>query len=105
MGPRQAVCLKGLRMPIVDSLAPLEQLLDRLTQWTALAEAGITVSICCGPSGRDPFRWSVQALAADGREFEEPYAAASLQHAIEIAVIEVMRRGWLPPERNLSHAD
>lgn len=84
-------------MATVEALAPLEQLLYRLTQWTALGEAGITVSICCGPSGPEAFRWSVQALAPDGRAFDEPYEATSLQHAIEIAVIEVKRRGWLPP--------
>jgi hypothetical protein len=84
-------------MPTAEiSFGPLEALLDRLTQWTALGEAGLTVSIVCGPSGDHAFRWSVDVLAPDRRSaFERPYAAHNLQHAIEIAVIEVKRRGWL----------
>ena len=84
-------------------LAPIGELLDALTTWTALGEAGLTVSVCCGPSGAEAFRWSVTVLARDGHEFEQPYAARSLPHAIDIAVIEVTRRGWLPP-RSDRHA-
>lgn len=81
-----------------ESLAPLEDLLQDLVSWTALGEAGITVSICCGPSGDHAFCWSVDALAPNRRAaFERPYAANSLQHAIEIAVTEVTRRGWIVP--------
>lgn len=79
-----------------ETLDRLQEFMEHLTQWTALAEEGITVSICCGPSGHHPFRWSVQALAPDGRSFDKPYAATSLPHAIDIARIEVQRRGWLP---------
>jgi hypothetical protein len=49
----------------------------------ALGQSGLTVSICCGPCGRDAFRWSVQVLSRLGEE-----------HAVEIAEIEIGKRGW-----------
>jgi len=63
----------------------------------ALGRAGITVSVCCGPCGSSPFRWTVQALSRDGQEFDQPFAAVDFAHAVEIVEREVQRRGWLSP--------
>lgn len=76
----------------MDHLIDSDSAIARLE---ALGRAGITVSVCCGPSGDQPFRWSVQALSPDGDEFEEPYAALSFAHAVEIAEFEIGDRGWL----------
>jgi hypothetical protein len=57
-----------------------------LTRWEALARSGFIVSVCCGPCGEErPFRWSVDVLAPDGQEFDQPFAAESFEHAIAIA--------------------
>jgi hypothetical protein len=61
----------------------------------AIGRAGLTISVCCGPSGAHAFRWTVQVLSRDGREFARPYAAKDFDHAIAIAVTEVTIRGWL----------
>ena len=66
--------------------------IDRLE---ALGRAGITVSLCCGPCGDAPFRWTVQALSRDGQEFPRPFAAHSFDHAVEIAEVEIKNRGWM----------
>jgi hypothetical protein len=72
--------------------------MSAIERMEALGRAGITVSVCCGPCGTLPFRWSVQATAAVSpghfEEFEMPYAANSFEHAIEIAELEVVKRGW-----------
>ena len=65
--------------------------LDRLE---ALGLKGFTVSICVGPSGLVPCRWSVQVLSPDGHAFDQPYAADDFAHAVWIAETEIMRRGW-----------
>lgn len=67
-----------------------------MAQMEALGRAGFTVSVCCGPCGRAPFRWTVQVLAPNGEEFDRPFAANDFAHAIEIAVIEIQKRGWIP---------
>jgi hypothetical protein len=63
-----------------------------------MGRAGFLVSICCGPSGDRAFTWSVCVMAPDGREFEMPMLALSFSHAIEIAQLEIQRRGWLTDE-------
>ena len=68
--------------------------LTAMDRMTALGRAGFTVSICCGPSGADPLRWSVQVLAPNGAEFDRPFAAQNFAHAVEIAEREIQRRGW-----------
>lgn len=61
-----------------------------------LGRAGLTVSVCCGPSGTDPFRWSVQVASVNfAHEFEVPYQARSFDHAVEIAELEAVKRGWV----------
>lgn len=65
--------------------------LDRME---ALGRAGFTVSVCCGPSGSDPFRWSVQVMSKNGDEFERPFVALDFNHAIVIADLEIAKRGW-----------
>lgn len=59
-----------------------------------LGRAGITISICCGPCGAAPFRWSVQCLTPAGEEFARPFAAHDFAHAIKIAERELLARGW-----------
>lgn len=71
--------------PDVDPIARLE----------ALGRAGLTVSVCCGPCGTSPFRWTVQVLSIAGQEFDQPFAAHDFTHAIEIAELESRARGWL----------
>lgn len=60
----------------------------------AIGRAGLTISVCCGPSGAQPFRWSVQVMARNGREFDQPFAAETFAHAVAIAVTEIATRGW-----------
>lgn len=61
----------------------------------ALGRAGLTISVCCGPSGTRRFVWTVQVLSLNGDEFARPFAADSFEHAIAIAEIEIHERGWL----------
>jgi hypothetical protein len=63
-------------------------------RWRALGRAGVRVSICHGRSRDDVLLWSVDALSKTG-SFERPFAAASFEHAVEIAEIEAKKRGWL----------
>jgi hypothetical protein len=56
--------------------------------------AGYTISICCGPSGDKPFAWSVHVMSKRGEEFDQPFAALSFEHAIQIAFSEITKRGW-----------
>lgn len=59
----------------------------------ALANAGVSVSIACGPSGPQKARFSV-FLAFGGEETPLPFAASGVVHAIEIAERECKRCGW-----------
>jgi hypothetical protein len=61
----------------------------------ALGRAGLTVSVCFGPSGNAGCLWSVTVLSGTCEEFDRPYAATSFDHAVEIAKIESIARGWL----------
>lgn len=65
-----------------------------IEKWERLGRAGITVSICCGPCGADPFRWTVLAMSRRGDEFAQPFAANDFEHAVEIAELETAKRGW-----------
>jgi hypothetical protein len=67
---------------------------DALQRWERLGRRGYTVSIVCGPSGTNPFRWSVDVLAPSGETFARPYAANNLAHAVTIAEREITARGW-----------
>jgi hypothetical protein len=67
---------------------------DSIADMDALGRSGFTVSVCCGPSGEEASRWSVQVLSRDGQEFEQPFAAQSFTHAIAIAKREIRLRGW-----------
>jgi hypothetical protein len=73
-----------------DQAAPV----DAAARMEAIGRSGLTISVCCGPSGREPFRWSVTVLAPDGREFEQPFAAHDFDHAVAIAEKEIAARGW-----------
>ena len=68
--------------------------LDAVARMEALGRLGFTVSVCCGPSGATPFRWSVHVLSPAGLEFDRPFAARSFVQAIAIAEEEIARRGW-----------
>jgi hypothetical protein len=65
-------------------------------RWMCLGELGFIVSICYGPSGSGEPRWTVQVLMPDGEEFDRPFVAHSLTHALEIAMAEITARGWVP---------
>ena len=69
---------------------------DPADRMEALGCAGFVVSVCCGPSGLAPCRWSVQVLSPQGLEFERPFTAVSFAQAIAIASVEIERRGWWP---------
>lgn len=60
-----------------------------------IASAGCVISLCYGPMGKDRVSWSVQVLSSDGVEFEKPFAADSMSHAISIGYQEADIRGWL----------
>jgi hypothetical protein len=62
-----------------------------------LGQAGLTVSVCVGPSGSHPCRWSVLVRSRDGEEFDQPYAAGGYEHAVWIAEYESEKRGWWKP--------
>lgn len=66
-----------------------------LLLWEQMGRHGLTVSICCGPCGAEPFGWSVDMMGPDGACLSRPYAARSLDHAIDIAWHEATERGWL----------
>lgn len=68
---------------------------DAVARLEALGRAGFTVSLCCGPSGTAPMRWSVQVLSREGQEFARPFAANDFAHAVEIAEREIEQRGWM----------
>lgn len=59
-----------------------------------LGRQGLTISVCCGPSLKKAFTWSVTVLNRRGQEFAQPFEAVSFAHAIEIAEIEIAKRGW-----------
>jgi len=69
----------------------IQSAVDRME---ALGRAGFTISVCCGPSGRTPFSWSVQVLSRAGEEFDRPFTAVDFDHAIAIAEREIELRGW-----------
>lgn len=77
----------GSAMTYVERTSPADRL-------EVLGRAGFTVSICCGPSGLHACRWSVLVMNAHGEECEVPFAAKSFAHAIEIAELEIVKRGW-----------
>jgi hypothetical protein len=67
---------------------------DSIAEMEALGRSGLTISVCCGPSGVESFRWSVNVLSRDGQEFDQPFAALSFEHAIAIAKREIRLRSW-----------
>jgi hypothetical protein len=73
-----------------------------IRRWQALAKSGVTVSIVYGRDGiashRFPdgeFCFSVDAMSSTGESFPRPFAAETLNQAIEIAEIEARARGWI----------
>lgn len=68
---------------------------DPVERMEQLGRAGVTVSVCCGPCGDAPFEWTVQAMSITGREFNRPFAANDFAHAVEIAWVESVKRGWV----------
>lgn len=54
----------------------------------ALAELGLSVSVCYGESGGRGRVYSVDVLTPDFRSFPKPFAAKTLEQAIWIAEIE-----------------
>jgi len=82
-------------MPICNmDLKQFNEVADDVSRFNDIGRRGFTISICCGPSGGHPFIYSVDVVSPDWQTFEEPYAARSFRHAIEIAEKEIERRGW-----------
>jgi hypothetical protein len=75
---------------------PMMSPLIALRHVEALGRRGYTISIACGPSGAEPFRWSVLVQSPNGDEFDQPFAADSFAHAVMIAELEIVNRGWEP---------
>lgn len=73
----------------MDVIHQIEEHLRRL------ADAGIMISIAYGPCGSQGCMYSVQCLSREGDEFDAPFAANSILHAAEIAMIECKQRGWV----------
>lgn len=65
-----------------------------IARMETIGRVGFTISICCGPCGSTSFGWSVQVMTRDGREFDQPFAARDFAHAVEIAELEIAKRGW-----------
>jgi hypothetical protein len=79
--------------PVAEKGAVLKTNLDPVQRWQALSERGLLVSICCGQvAGLPPF--SVQVMTLTGESFDCPYAANSLDQAVDIAETEATKRGW-----------
>jgi hypothetical protein len=66
-----------------------------LERMEALGRMGLTVSVCCGPSGDRVFAWSVNVMTARFQAFDRPFTADGFCHAIEIAETECRNRGWI----------
>ena len=62
-----------------------------------LDAVGLTVSIAHGtPSVGGGYCYSVTALHRETLDyFEKPFAVSSLSHAIEVARLEAVERGWI----------
>jgi hypothetical protein len=74
---------------------PSNQSNSAIARMEALGRAGITISVCFGPSA-GVVRYSVQCLHDQSRaEFDRPFGARDFAHCIEIAEIEAVRRGWI----------
>lgn len=72
---------------------------DVVRLWEELGRSGFAVSVCYGPSRDKGLIWSVQMLGPQGEEFAVPFKAKNLRHALWIARMEIMRRGYaVPPE-------
>jgi len=70
-----------------------------IARWERLGRRGLIVSVVFGPSGASAeCRWTVDVMTRDFQSFDRPFAARSLEHAIEIAEIEAIERGWWLPE-------
>lgn len=60
-----------------------------------LANLGITVSFCYGPSGNKEILWSVNAMKDFEELNEKPFGANSFEHCIEILKIKCKENGWI----------
>jgi hypothetical protein len=59
-------------------------------------DMGIVISIAYGPMKDNRNGWSVDCLCHKTKDsFERPFKANSLNHCLEIANIEIAKRGWL----------
>lgn len=57
---------------------------------------GIVISIAYGPMKDKGNMWSVNCLDDRTKDsFKRPYTANSLDHCLEIANLEIAKRGWL----------
>lgn len=59
-----------------------------------LAQSGFTVSMCYGSMGDRGIGWTVNVLAPNNESFKKPFACSSMDHCIEVAEREILKRGW-----------
>jgi hypothetical protein len=71
-------------------------MIDHIQRWQELGKAGVIVSIAYGPMPNGQLVFSVDAMCTNGDHFARPYAAETFEQAVEIAVREALKRGWLP---------
>jgi hypothetical protein len=71
-----------------------DQITAAVARMEAIGKRGLTISICCGPSDSQIYRWSVDLLSPNGQMFDRPFAAKSFVQCIEIAEAEIAKRRW-----------
>ena len=78
--------------------------MDLKNKFDRLAQNGMLISICYGPSQNMGIMWSVDVLTQvwsvdvltqEGRCFNRPFYANDLEHCLDIAIQECTERGWL----------
>ena len=68
--------------------------MSAVDRWMKLGADGFCVSVVYGPCGDRGPQFSVDVLTPDGQSFDRPFQALSFDHAVEIAEIEIGKRGW-----------
>ena len=63
-----------------------------------MGKKNMTISIVYGPCKGNGTSYSVTVLNGEtGEAFEKPYLVTSMEHAIDAAYLECVRRNWIDP--------
>ena len=84
--------------PEIEKAKPARPNDAAIKRWAELGAHGVLVSVAYGPTLRNQggLGWTVIALhPKTNLQFEKPFEARDLPHAIEIAEREATKRGWL----------